>query len=422
MRIWLVVVCLLGWLLHPPVAGAAGEVGASLEELLVYAEEHNPGFAASRARLSMAEAAARQAGVLPDPVFSYGYYLREVETRVGPQEHRLGVRQAFPWPGTLADRREVAGQTIRVEKNRHESARLALHVRIARAWYELALIHRILSIEEENRALLVYLEEVITTRYRSGGVRHAALIRAQVERERREDVIAGLREQLLPVQAGLNAALGRSAGAEVPLPGDTVYRPVTEDVRRLRPLLPVHNPELAALSAEEERAAAGVALSARRQYPGFTLGLDYIVTDDAENPGVRDSGKDPVIASLSLSVPLWRGAYAAVRREAAQQLHGVQNRHEESRHRLLAEWEQIWFKLRDARRRILLYRETLVPRAEQLVEVTRQSFSAGGADVLDLIDAQQTLLDLQLAEQRALFTHAVARAELSALLGGQVLR
>ena len=37
----------------------------------------------------------------PEPTISFRYFVRSVETRVGPQQARFGVQQAFPWPTKL---------------------------------------------------------------------------------------------------------------------------------------------------------------------------------------------------------------------------------------------------------------------------------------------------------------------------------
>ena len=41
----------------------------------------------------------------PDPRFNFAYYIREVETRVGPQQMGFGISQVVPWFGKLALRK-----------------------------------------------------------------------------------------------------------------------------------------------------------------------------------------------------------------------------------------------------------------------------------------------------------------------------
>ena len=73
--------------------------------------------------------------------------------------------------------------------------------------------------------------------------------------------------------------------------------------------------------------------------------------------------------------------------------------------------------LDDAERKIVLCRDTLVPQARQGIEVTTQAFAAGTADYLQLIDAQRTLLDVELLRERARVSRVQRVAEIEMLVG-----
>jgi hypothetical protein len=68
----------------------------TLQEYLRQAARNNAGLKAAFEEWKAALEAVPQAKALPDPRFSYGYFIDEVETRVGPQKHRLGIMQVFP--------------------------------------------------------------------------------------------------------------------------------------------------------------------------------------------------------------------------------------------------------------------------------------------------------------------------------------
>ena len=80
------------------------------------------------------------------------------------------------------------------------------------------------------------------------------------------------------------------------------------------------------------------------------------------------------------------------------------------------------YHFRDAGRKIDLYRDTLIPKAEQSLNVTQQAFSAGQADFLDLIDTQRVLLEFKLSYERALAHRAQRLAEIEKLVGEDVPR
>ena len=88
-----------------PSAGSTAptaDVDGTLESYLSLAMRSSPALEAARARHEASKALVGRVGALPDPVVSYGHYFEEVETRVGPQVYRLGVRQRLPWFGKLS--------------------------------------------------------------------------------------------------------------------------------------------------------------------------------------------------------------------------------------------------------------------------------------------------------------------------------
>ncbi|MDY0040341.1 MAG: TolC family protein, partial [Desulforhabdus sp.] len=74
---------------------------SGLNDYLAYAALNNAGLKAAFLRWQAALEKIPQVTALPDPRFSYGYYIQSVETRVGPQNNRFGLLQTFPWFGKL---------------------------------------------------------------------------------------------------------------------------------------------------------------------------------------------------------------------------------------------------------------------------------------------------------------------------------
>ena len=69
----------------PDVELSAVPDSASLDYFLRSAALNNPGLEAAFNRWKAALERVPQSRALPDPKFTYAYFIREVETRVGPQ-------------------------------------------------------------------------------------------------------------------------------------------------------------------------------------------------------------------------------------------------------------------------------------------------------------------------------------------------
>ena len=127
-----------------------------------------------------------------------------------------------------------------------------------------------------------------------------------------------------------------------------------------------------------------------------------------------------MIAKASINIPLWSGRRGAEKSQAAARLSSTENDYQQVRNGLLAQLERAHFELRDSERRAELYAYTLLPRARQSLEVTNDAFVTGEAGFLDLIDAQRTLLEFELALERAQADRSTQRAKLEQIVGTEL--
>jgi outer membrane protein, heavy metal efflux system len=80
------------------------------------------------------------------------------------------------------------------------------------------------------------------------------------------------------------------------------------------------------------------------------------------------------------------------------------------------------FKYQDAERKVALYRDTLIPKADENVKVIQRSFETGKSDFLSLIDAERVLLEFQLTYERAVANREQGLSTVEKLVGGEVTR
>jgi outer membrane protein TolC len=99
---------------------------SGLSDYLAYAALNNPGLEAAFNRFKAALDRVPQVKSLPDPRFTYKYFIEEVETRVGPQRQGFEISQVFPWFGKLDLRGDVAGQAAQAARERYEAVKLKL--------------------------------------------------------------------------------------------------------------------------------------------------------------------------------------------------------------------------------------------------------------------------------------------------------
>lgn len=389
----------------------------TLSEYLGFAAKHNAGLKAAFNEWKVAVEAVPQAKALPDPRFTYGYFIEEVETRVGPQRQKFGFSQTFPWLGKIEARTDAAAANAKAARKKYEAKKLDLFYDVKSNYYEYAYLYTAIEKTKQNLELLSYFEQVALTRYSASTGSHPDVIRAQIELAKLDDKLKTLERMRGPVVAKLNSVLNRKVGAELPWPDRADYEPVEINREEMLARIGRGNPEIGELRHRMAVAEQGVSLAEKRSCPDLTFGVDWIQTDGALTSGVRDSGKDPVVAMFSVNIPLWADSYKAGVRQAKANLRKAGAAKRQKANDVRAKAVRVLFDIEDSRRKVRLYSDILLPKATEMLRGSEATYKAGEMDFLSLINAQQTLLSFELMQERAVTDEMQSSAELEKLLG-----
>jgi len=392
----------------------------TLRDYLTYAALRNAGLKAAFERWKAALEEIPQARALPDPRFTYGYFIEEVETRVGPQRQRVGISQVFPWFGKIEA--DAATAAARAAQRQYEAKKLQLFYEVKETFYEYVYLRRAIGNARENLELVKHFEELARTRYVTAEAQHPDVVRAQIELATLEDKLETLEELRRPIVAQLNAALNRPGGGALPWPQPEETVVAELDRPRLFKMLRDQNPQLQAKRFEMESARSRIELAKKRFYPDLGVGIDWIQTDEVSAAGMRDSGKDPVILMFSMNLPLWRKSYGARELQARARARQVANEKDDIENSLVAQVERVLYDVEDSERKLTLYGDVLVPKAEELLGASETAYMAGTVDFLGLIDAERTWLRFQLQRERAWANRQQRIAELEMLVGAELTR
>ena len=391
----------------------------SLDYYLAYAASQNPALRAAfyqwRAHLEK----AGYAGALPEPTISYSHFIETVETRVGPQERRLSLRQAVPWFGTLGARRDAALAGANSAYQRFQSEKFKLFYEVKAAYFEYYYIGRDLSITRGNLELLKFWEAVARAKYRVALKQHPDIIKVQVELGILEDRVRTIEGLMGPIAARLRAALNLSDHIDLPVPGDITIEGLELNRELVKSKVITNNPDLKSFIHLIDKEKAGVSLAGKLTRPRFIFGIDYIQTGDAINPSVIDNGKDPWIVTVGFSLPIWLGANKARKKEAEANHRKAEYDYADAQNQLRAFTDKVIFDYNDALRKVRLYRDGLLPKAEQSLNANYTAYQAGETDFLNLLDSQRQLLDFQLQFERSKSSLATHLARIEMLMGDE---
>jgi outer membrane protein TolC len=434
-----------------------------LAQLLVLAAENNPTLRAMHEQWRAAVLRAPQAESLDDPVLSYTQFLQSETNRF-----RIAVSQRFPWFGTLEARGDRARAEANAELSQLLNARNRVFANVKQTYAEYRFLKQRIEVTESLAEVLDYMEEVVRAKLSLGMADQDELLRIAMEKARLEDRYAMYLQQRPAAAAQLNEAVGLDADLEAgprDWPGPLTLPPPPPPPPVVLARVRTANPALDAYDAQLASSELALELARLEGWPSFNLGLDYTsiskprkirpdrpypATLNAINRAARtaagkapfdpvtstidmysiaaarepmarsDGGEDNIAVSLSVTLPFWRQKVQAGVAEAKALEQAVVHQKREAWLDLTTQARQALFELQDAVRRRALYKETLLPLAEQTYESLQSSYAAGRpeASFLDMMEAIRQLLDYGLEQVRAEKDIQDAAAELEYLMGG----
>jgi outer membrane protein TolC len=196
-------------------------------------------------------------------------------------------------------------------------------------------------------------------------------------------------------QARLNALRSAPSGTAVQTTArlDLASPP---SLSRATALAAQYRQELKEADVAIERNETSLALAKRDRLPDFTLGLDYTQVNPNILSNPPDNGRDAVMGSVSVNVPIWFGKLDAAEREARNNLAASRASARNAANNVGADVRDAWFQATTARDQVALYRQNLLPQAEQTFESSRASYEAGKGSFIDFLDTERSLLNFRL--------------------------
>ncbi len=407
----------------PSEGGTAPEPAfdGTLGGYTAYAYARSPALRASFETWRAATYRPQQERRMPEPTISYTAFVRAVETRVGPQRHRLSASQRFPWPTTLRAGAQAATLEAVAAQRRFESHALIIAADVAEAYWLLWRIEHELEVHQGEIEVLQSLSEQVRGRVAVGAAELSDLAQIDLQLSRARDRHASLERQQRVAGAGLVRVVGAPDRTPTPVsPREPAAAPPADTVDALAASAATH-PDVRTFETLSDAAGQRERKARAERAPSFGLGVDWILTGESgASPAPSDSGKDAVAVSLSLQVPLWTRAYRAAQSQARAEAAAHRSRAIDARNGVLAEVRRHAELLEDASRRVAFFDNTLIPQGTTAFESVLASYAAGRSTVAELLLAEQALISLRDERFNALAEYGVELAKLERAVGRPV--
>lgn len=382
-----------------------------LEGLLVMGAENNPGLIGKYKAFEAALEKIPQAQSLNDPNLSFGYFISPVETRLGPQRMRLSLKQMFPWFGTLRTKGEVATVLAEVKYQEFLEARNGLYYEISAVYYPLLETMELMKLEKENLKILKTYKSIATSTFENGKGSLKDVLRVDILNTTSETSLDVLNKKVYAAKARLNGILGRKPGSPLEIDGK-LLRPA--DLHPLYYDSISNNPLLQSMDLKIEAAELNQKLAVKDGLPQFGVGIDYVTIGERNDLLMEDNGKNALMPTLSLSLPLFRKKYKAAEREALLLSESFQAEKEDISHRLQGSFYRYKVEMEIQLNLIESY-ESQIKTGKQTLDLLYNDYANSGENFEEVLRLQQQLIEYRKMKVKALVAYYVAEAQINYL-------
>lgn len=364
----------------------------TLDDYFKIAVENNPGLQAVYKEYEAALQKVPQVNTLPDPTFSFGYFISPVETRVGSQMAKFSLTQMFPWFGTLKAQGNVAALMAEAKFHNFIDARNKLHFQVASAYYPLYELKDFVRIELENIGILESYKTIANHKFKNGIGTMVDVLRVDIMLKDAQTNLSILRDKEKPLLTAFNKLLNRSETELVQI-SDTLKSENLSDYYRKDSLIAV-NPKLKAMNLKLKASQAAEIVAQKQGLPKLGVGLDYVLVGERTDISIPDNGKNVLMPMVNISIPIFRAKYNASVRETQLLQESYTLQKQEITNTLYSEYEMVWFQVQQQLQLISLYQQQKQT-SQQSLNLLFTFYGNSGKEFEEVLRMQQQLLKYQ---------------------------
>ena len=392
--------------------GTSVSQAQTLDDYFKIAAENNPGLQAKYREFEAAIQKVEQVNTLPDPNFSFGYFISPVETRVGPQKARFSLTQMFPWFGTLRAQGNAAALMAEAKYQAFLDARNRLYYQVAAAYYPLYELNQWKEIERENIEILESYKTITNKKFENGVGTMVDFLRVDIMLKDATTNLSILNDKEAPLLTRFNKLLNREEDALVTVEDSLVAQALPDNFRK--DSLLTNNPVLEELDLKIASSEASEEVAYKQGLPKFGVGLDYAIVGNRPEVELPDNGQDILMPMVSVSIPIFRSKYKAAVKEAQLMQESYSLQKKDFANTLTSNYEMAWFEIQQQQELIELY-DQQIQESNQALNLLFTAYSNSGNEFEEVLRMQQQLLKYEKMKATAETQYQIALAKLNYL-------
>jgi len=391
----------------------------SLQDIESVALANNLEIRLMQERVKQAKAGVTIAGVSQDPAFMYRGWGAPLLSpwNLNRTQHMFMYSQTIPGSGKRELSYVSADQGVEVAEAELEAKKLEVSARVRAAFYELLRNGDELQLHDNQLALSQQAIAAARIKYTVGRVPQQDVLKAQVALTKLADHLVMFLQEGDLARARLNTLMGRDPSTPLEVSGEYAIPVQLPTPATLQQTALEHRPELRAIQAAIRQAETNVRLTQKNYKPDITIGAGYMLMP------AGSLNRNGYMAELSVNLPWLNRSKHDAEIEQAQSAASIRRTELEMQKAFVfQEIQEALIRADSAKRLVELYRDTLRPQADATLRAASVAYQADQTDFLNLIDSQNTALEVEYAYFRALADFDSRITDLERAIGTAVPR
>ncbi len=409
----------------------AEEQPMTLQEIVASAIKNNP--AVTETQKKWEEKSSRIPAVTAQPNLKVGFMKDDIPTSsLNPGKAMMtefSISQEFMNPSKLKAMGQMAENEANMTKAGWNDKQIEIYAQTKQAYYDYLYSQQALIIGKESQQLMGQLAKLAQVNYSTGMVPLQDTLKAQTEFSQMTIDLLNMASMEAVAKARLNNLMGRSSNTSLTVKEEFTAPPPNFDLAGLVQTAAAEKPSIAGMQYQVAMAQNGIDAAKKQQLPDFEVSLGYKKDKEPMVESQTDP-MDPMNTTIMLGerkptwkfevmamFPIWQGKNkaeikAAEANLAAAQaaLQNMQNMTELDVQMALTEAQASW-------RQIALYKNTVIPQAEQTYQAAVIGYTNGKVDFMTVLEGVNTLRNAKLGLYKAKVDYEKAAVNLEKAVG-----
>ncbi|WP_371379116.1 TolC family protein [Sporomusa aerivorans] len=398
-----------------PALADGGQEALTLREIVDTAMKSNPAVIESQKRWEEKEGRIPAATAQPNP--QLGIMKDDIPTgTINPFKAMMteySLTQEIMNPVKLRLMGKMADNDAQMAKAGYQDKRVEVYANAKIAYYDLLYAGKALEIGKENQQLMGQLVQIAQVNYSTGMAALQDTLKAQTEFSKMTSDLYNMAAMEAVAKAKLNTVMGRTADAPLAVKEEFSAPPPKFDLAGLQQQATAGKPAVLGMQRQVEMAQNGVVLAKKQQLPDFELQLGYKDRKQTEMDSQPDTWKVGVMVML----PIWQDKNKGEIKAANANLDASQAALSNMQNMTSLDIQMALVEAQSAWRRLDVYKNTVIPQAEQTYQAGVVGYTNGKVDFMAVLDSLNALRNAKLDYYKARIDYEKAAATLEKAVG-----